>query len=295
MRQALCVSVLVVLVSAGCADPVRPVVAEGATVETLAGGFRFTEGPAAAADGTVYFTDIPNNRIHTWSPDGGLATFLENSGGANGLFFDRDGALIACAGKARRLVAVDAAGSVRVLAAAYRGKRLNSPNDLWIDPAGGIYFTDPRYGKRDGMEMGEHVYYLSPDGKTIARVIDDFTRPNGLVGTPDGTTLYVTDRGAGRTWAYDVTDGGGLENKTLFVKIGADGMTIDAAGNVYLTAENVVVCNPDGTMIDVIDVPERPSNVCFGSGGEKRLYITARQSLYAIRTRLAGGGVDGEK
>lgn len=295
VRKILCVSALVVCVSAGCADSVRPVVAAEATVEKLAGGFRFTEGPAAHADGTIYFTDIPNNRIHTWSPGDGLATFLEDSGGANGLFFDREGTLIACAGKARRLVAVDASGQVRVLTATYRGKRLNSPNDLWIDPAGGIYFTDPRYGKRDGMQMGEHVYYLSPDGKTITRVINDFTRPNGLVGTPDGRTLYVTDRGAGQTWVYDVTDGGALENKTLFAKIGSDGMTIDTAGNIYLAAENVVVCNPDGRMIDVIDVPERPSNVCFGAGGEKRLYITARQSLYAVRTRYAGGGVDWKK
>jgi gluconolactonase len=268
----------------------KGVTAEGAEVEKLAGGFRFTEGPAADAEGNVYFTDIPNNRIHKWSPEGGLSTFLENSRGANGLFFDKNGNLLACQGGGRRLVSIGPDGEVRVLAGKYRGKRFNSPNDLWIDPKGGVYFTDPRYGSRDNMEMGEHVYYLSPDRKELTRVIGDMVRPNGLVGTPDGKTLYVTDPGAGKTYKYTVNKDGTLSDKRLFAAEGSDGMTIDDGGNVYLTAGGVAVYDKEGEKVETIAVPERPSNVCFGGEDKSTLFITARTSLYSVGMRVSGVG-----
>jgi hypothetical protein len=136
------------------------VVAQGAKVEKLAGGFTFTEGPAADLKGNIFFTDIPNNRIHKWSLDGKLSTFRENSGGANGLFFDKNGNLLVCEGGRRRLVSIDAQGKVIVLTDKYDNKRLNSPNDLWLDPKGGIYFTDPRYGRSDDLEQGKAVFTL---------------------------------------------------------------------------------------------------------------------------------------
>lgn len=130
------------------------VVAKGAKVEKLASGFKFTEGPAADANGNIFFTDIPNNRIHKWSLDGKLSTFREDSGGANGLLFDKNGNLLVCEGGRRQLVLISPDGKVTVLADKYNNKKLNSPNDLWADPKGGIYFTDPRYGSRDGMVQG---------------------------------------------------------------------------------------------------------------------------------------------
>ena len=268
----------------------QSVVAPGASVEKLAGGFTFTEGPAADAEGNVFFTDIPNNRIHKWPPDGKLSIFRENSGGANGLFFDSKGNLLACEGGGRRLVSITAAGEVTVLADRYQGKRFNSLNDLWLDPKGGVYFTDPRYGRRrDDMEQdGEHVYHLSPDRKKLVRVIDDMVRPNGVIGTPDGKMLYVTDNAGGKTFSYTVNKDGTLSDKKLFAPEGSDGMTIDNEGNIYLTTSVVAVYNRKGEKIEAIEIPERPSNVCFGGKDAQTLFITARTSLYAVRMRVKG-------
>ncbi len=265
------------------------VVADGAKVEKLAGDFKFTEGPAADAQGNVFFSDIPNNRIHKWSLDGKLSIFRENSGGTNGLYFDEEGYLLACEGGGRRLVSIDQKGNVSVLADEYQGKKFNSLNDLWIDPKGGVYFTDPRYGNRDGMEQdGEHVYYLSPDRKELIRVIDDMVRPNGLIGTPDGKILYVTDNGDGKTFSYRINWDSTLRGKELITPEGSDGMTIDNEGNIYLTTAGVAVYDKQGNKIETIDIPERPANVCFGGKDNQTLFVTARTSLYSVRMRVKG-------
>ena len=191
----------------GAAEPkpvAKSVVASGAKLVKLPGKFRFTEGPAVDARGNVFFTDIPNNRIHKWSLDGKMSVWREDSGGANGLFFDKKGNLLACEGNRGRITSISPEGKVTVLADKYGGKRFNKPNDLWIDPAGGVYFTDPVYGRYKVTQGGEHVYYLSPDGKKVTRVIDDMTRPNGVVGTPDGKILYVADHGAGKVYRYQI-------------------------------------------------------------------------------------------
>jgi gluconolactonase len=253
------------------------------TPKKLAGGFQFTEGPATDIEGNVYFTDIPNSRIHKWSVDGKLSTFMENSDGANGLFFDKNGHLIACIGGTGKLVSIDPQAKTTTLADKYQGKPFNSLNDLWIDPQGGIYFTDPRYGNRDNLpQNGEHVYYLSADQKEIIRVIDDMVRPNGVIGTPDGTTLYVADHGANKTYVYKINPDGSLSDKKLFAKQGSDGMTLDENGNVYLTASTVSIYDRSGKLLKTIEVPEVPSNVCFGGKDKKTLFITARTSLYSI-------------
>ena len=163
---------LVVAAVVGCgkeATAEEPsVVAAGAEVKKLAGGFVFTEGPAADAEGNIFFTDIPNNRIHKWSlpapvvaraqVDGKLSTFREDTGGANGLFFDKAGNLVACEMGNGRLVSIDMEGKLTVLADKYDDKAFNSLNDLWIEASGGVYFTDPRYGRRDNLPQdGEHV------------------------------------------------------------------------------------------------------------------------------------------
>jgi len=271
------------------AEKLSPVVAVGAKVEKLAGGFKFTEGPAADSQGNIFFSDIPNNRIHKWSSDGKLSTFRENSGGANGLYFDKKGNLLTCEGTGRRLVSIDPTGNVTVLADKYEGKQFNSLNDLWIDRTGGVYFTDPRYGSRDGMEQdGEHVYYLSPDRRKLIRVIADLVRPNGVIGTPDGKKLYVADHGGKKTFVYDINKDGTLSNKKLFAPEGSDGMTIDNQGNIYLTTDVVAVYNSKGEKIETVQIPETPANVTFGGKDKQTLFVTARTSLYSLRMRVKG-------
>lgn len=265
------------------------VVQPDAKVEKLAGGFKFTEGPAVDREGNVFFSDIPNNRIRKWSVEGKLSTFRENSGGANGLFFDQKGNLLACEGSARQLTSLSSEGKVTVLADKYNGKRLNSPNDLWIDPKGGIYFTDPRYGPADNLEQdGMHVYHITPDREKVVRVISDLLRPNGIVGTTDGRKLYVADEKGGKTWVYSIQPDGGVTGKKLFASQGSDGMTLDEKGNLYLTGNAVDVYSPSGKKIASIQVPERPANVCFGGKDRKTLFITARTSLYALRMDVRG-------
>ena len=269
----------------------NPLVAPGAQVQRIRGGFGFLEGPAADPDGALYFTDIPNERIHRWTGQGGLTTVRESSGRANGLRFDLDGNLLVCEMGNRRITAVDVAGSgdVTVLADRYEGRRFNSPNDLWVDPKGGIYFSDPRYGSTDDQEIdGYHIYYIYPDRSEVRRVADDLVRPNGIIGTPDGSRLYVADHGAGRTFVYTPREDGSLTDKRLFVEQGADGMSMDEMGNVYLTGEDVTIYSPAGEAVGSIAVPEAPANLTFGGSEGTTLFITARTSLYAVEMTVTG-------
>ena len=264
-------------------------IAPGAMVEKLAGGFAFTEGPACDGEGNIYFSDIPNERIHKWSVDGTLTTFRKDSGGANGLFFDKQGNLLACEGGSRRLTSIAPDGKVTILADSYASKKLNSPNDLWIDPRGGVYFSDPRYGRDMEIEQdGFHVYYLPPGGKELVRVIDDLVKPNGVLGTSDGKLLYVADAGDGKTYAYKIEADGSLADRKLVAPVGSDGMTLDEKGNLYLTRNVVHVFSPDGQLITQIDVPEAPANACFGGKDRKTLFITARKGLYSLKMNVRG-------
>jgi gluconolactonase len=272
----------------------RPtLVAAGARVERLASGFEFTEGPAVDASGDIFFTDLPPERIHKWSVASRTATlFRERSGRANGLFVDRDGNVVACEGNTRRITSTDRLGNVSVVADRFEGKRFNRPNDLWVDRHGGVYFTDPAYGSAAERELdAEGVYYVRPDRGPVVRVAADLNRPNGIVGTSDGTTLYVAELGGRRTWSYRVRSDGTLEGKTLIVAKGSDGMTVDAAGRLYLTnleSNAVDIYSPAGDLLESIAVPERPSNVTFGGPDRRILFITAQTSLYGIAMRVAG-------
>ena len=264
-------------------------IASGAKVEKLAGGFTFTEGPACDAKGNVFFSDIPNNFIHKWSLDGKLTIFGKQSGGANGLYFDRRGNLLACEGGRRRLTSISTEGKVTVLADIYKGNKLNSPNDLWIDPHGGVYFTDPRYGSQDGLQQdGFHVYYLSPSGKRLTRVLGNLVKPNGIVGTADGKRLYVADPGAEKTYLYRIRTDGSLVDRKLIAPEGSDGMTLDEKGNLYLTNGAVKVYAPGGKKIATIEFPENPANVCFGGKDRRTLFVTACKGLYSIRMKVRG-------
>ncbi len=273
----------------------KSLVAPGAKIEKLADGFSFTEGPAADKKGNVYFTDQPNDKILIWSTDGKLSTFLENTGRANGLYFDRNGGLLSCSDMDNELWSIDKEGNQTVLITDFNGKKLNGPNDLWIHPNSGIYFTDPLY-KRDywtrSPEMqqeGQYVYYLYPDRKTVIKVATDLVQPNGIIGTPDGKQLYIADIGANKTYVYDILPDGSLTNRKLFTSLGSDGMTIDNEGNIYLTGRGVTVFNPEGEQIEHIPVEANwTSNVCFGGKDMKTLFITASQYLYSLRMNVKG-------
>lgn len=270
-------------------------VADGAQVQKLSGEFKFTEGPSCDKDGNVYFTDQPNNRIMKWSTDGKLTTFLENAGHANGMNFDKDGNLLACADEKTELWSITPDGKHTVLAHEYNGKPLNGPNDVWVLPDGGLYITDPFYGRswwnyNQRPQDSEQVYYLAPDHKELKRVTTDLVKPNGIVGTPDGKTLYVADIQARRTFAYDTQPDGTLTNKRQICTAGSDGMTIDEESNLYLTSGGggVLVFDKTGQRLGRIPVPEVTANVCFGGKDKKTLFIMARTGLYSIAMRVKG-------
>lgn len=272
------------------------IIAPGAKLQKLAGDFSFTEGPASDRQGNVYFTDQPNDRILKWSTDGKLSTFMQPCGRSNGLCFDSQGKLWACADEKNELWCIDSTGKSQVVVKDFEGKLLNGPNDIWLRPDSGIYFTDPYY-KRPYWKRGpkeivkECVYYLTPDHKKLTCVVDDLKQPNGIIGTADGKALYVADIGAGKTYSYAVQPEGPLTNKKLFCEMGSDGMTIDSAGNVYLTGRGVTVFDKTGKQIEHIDVPEGwTANACFGGADQQTLFITASKGLYAIRTQVRGAG-----
>jgi gluconolactonase len=265
-RAAVSVALLF-LPAIAMSDDASPV-APGAKLEKLAEGFKFTEGPAADAKGNVYFTDQPNDRILKYDTAGKLTTWMQPCGRSNGLCFGPDGKLWACADEKNELWAIDVETKKHtVVVKDYHGKLLNGPNDVWVRPDGGIYFTDPFY-KRD---------YLK--------------QPNGIIGTPDGKTLYVADIGANKTYSYSIPKDGILTGKKLFCELGSDGMTIDERGNVYLTGKGVTVFDKAGKKIAQIDVPEPwTANVCFGGSDMKTLFITASTRLYGIKTGVKGAG-----
>ncbi len=270
-------------------------IAPGETLQKLAGGFDFAEGPACDAQGNVFFTDQPNDRILEWSLEGRLTTWLQPCGRANGLCFDADGNLWACADAKNELWRIDPAGKATVMVKDYQGKLLNGPNDVWVRPGGGLYFTDPyylrAYWKRGPKQMSEDVYFLAPDNRTLTRVVDDMVQPNGIIGTPDAKRLYVSDIGADRTYRYRIQPDGTLADKTLFCKKGSDGMTLDDRRNVYLTGHGVFVFDPAGKAIEHIKIAETwTGNVCFGGKDRRTLFITATKSLYALRMTVHGVG-----
>lgn len=288
-------------------------VPKDAVPEKVADGYKFTEGPALGPDGCIYFTDIPAALILRFAPETGETTIAEEqSGNANGLMFDHDGDLIACRHGARAVSSWSMKrGPQRFRPAAaqrYEGKKLNSPNDLDIDKAGNIYFTDPRYGKRGSMEMEiEGVYFQKiesdrtpvgdKDGDTgrtppvmqpLLRIDAELVRPNGIVLSPDESILYVADHKANYIYAYDIESPGKVKNKRVFGRLnngkgpGSDGMCVDQQGRLYATGHSKVwVFEPTGQLVATIAVGKQTVNVTFGADN-KTLYITANKGLYRI-------------
>lgn len=271
--------------------------APGATLKLAAEGFKFTEGPAVDPKGDVYFTDQPNDRIMKWAAaTGKVETFMQPCGRANGLYFDREGKLIACADEKSELRRIDVkTKEFTVLLDGFDKKLFNGPNDVWVDPQDGMYFTDPFY-KRDywqGREKPEQekqrLFFLPKGAKAPVIADDTLVQPNGIIGSPDGKLLFVADIGDKKTWQYEIAADGKLRNRKLFCEMGSDGMTRDTSGNLYLTGKGVTVFDKDGKKLGEIPVAEGwTANVTFGGRDMKTLFITAMDSVYTLEMAVAG-------
>lgn len=272
------------------------VIAKQAKPQLISSQFSFTEGPAVDKEGNVYFTDQPNNKIWKYSTDGKLTVFMDKAGRSNGMFFDKQGNLITCADEKNQLWSIDPKGKVTVLLENFEGHTFNGPNDLWIAPKGGIYFTDP-YFQRNYWERkspdpgikGEKLYYMAKGKKQAVLVDTALQKPNGLIGTPDGKYLYVADMGPKKIYKYEIQPHGSLTNRQTFAEELTDGMTIDEQGNVYMAGKGVSVYNKDGKKIEQIDVPAGwTANVVFGGKNRDILFITASESVFILPMQVKG-------
>lgn len=277
------------------------VVPDDVKPELIQGGFKFTEGPALAKDGRIFFTDIPNNRIHVYDPANGAVTVhRENSGAANGLKLFPSGGLVACEGGLGQVTLQVAGGEAEPITKEFNGVRYNGPNDLDMDGKGGFYFTDPNYSKDPAPQGKECVYYVASGKVTgkgkVIRVVEDCVKPNGVLLSLDKKTLYVCDNGAGTVRAYDINPKDGTtSNGRVFCTIfegkasGGDGMTIDESGNLYVAAQKYIrVFDPTGKPITKIAFPEAPANCVFGAQGTSTLYVTARTGFYKVKLNRDG-------
>ena len=266
--------------------------AADAKVEQLASGMKFTEGPVwLPAKNIVVFSDIPNSMLMQWSEKDGLKPYRKSEN-SNGNILDSKGRLLTCQHTGRNVVAEDKDGKVTVLAEKHDGGQFNSPNDLAEHKDGSIWFTDPSYGLGDkaGDYDGKWVFrFDGVTGKTSV-IYKDFDMPNGIAFSPDYKTVYIADTGKiGIMRAFSV-NGATIEQKPLFeIPIRCDGMCIDTEGNIYTTSKGGIhVFDKTGKKLGVIVTPEDPANVCFGGKDFDTLFITARTSLYSVKTLKKG-------
>jgi gluconolactonase len=280
-----------------------------ASVERIAHGFRWCEGPVWFGDGRyLLWSDIPNDRIMKWEEEtGAVSVFRKPSGYANGNTRDRRGRLITCEHGGRRVSRTEYDGAISVVADSFDGKRLSSPNDVVVKSDGSIWFTDPPFGllsyyegRVAPQELPMNVYRVDPSG-SISVVEGEVNRPNGLCFSPDESTLYLVESGTSprNVYAYDVVDGGTrLSNRRKLIDVGPgtpDGMRCDVDGNLWMgwgmgdaALDGVAIFNPDGRLIGRVDLPERCANLCFGGLHRNRLFMAASKSVYALYVNTQG-------
>ena len=281
-----------------------------ARIERLWTGGRWLEGPAWFAAGRyLVWSDIPNNCLMRWDEtDASVSVFRQPSNNTNGNTVDRQGRLVSCEHLRRRVTRTEHNGDITVLADSYRGKRLNSPNDVVVKSDGSIWFTDPSYGiimdyegKRAQSEIGAcHVYRIDPDTAEVTAVATDFIKPNGLAFSTDEKRLFISDTGVthqadgpAHIRSFSVSsDGKSLSGGEVFAVCTAgvfDGFRLDCEGRMWSSAADGVHCiNTDGVLIGKITLPEIVSNVCFGGAKLNRLFITATSSLYSVYLNVNG-------
>jgi gluconolactonase len=273
------------------------IIAPNAKLILIDSSFSFTEGPATDKAGNVFFTDQPNDNIWKYDINGKLSLFMHGAHRSNGMYFDVKGNLISCADENNELISISPNKKITAITNNYNGAILNGPNDVWVNRSNGsMYITDPYYQrdywtrkKPDSLLGGERVYFLPAGKKQLLIADSSLTQPNGITGTPDGRYLYVADIGKWKTWRFNIQPDGSLANKQLFADEGSDGMTIDAAGNIYLTNNGVSIYDSLGKKIQHIDVPEKwTANVCFSEKYKDVLFITASKSVYIIQTVVKG-------
>ncbi len=260
-------------------------------VEGVVSGFKFTEGPLWTGAGGLIFSDIPADTIYRADK----SVFRQPSGESNGLTLDAEGRLLACEHKNRRVSRTEKDGTVTVVAERFDGKRLNSPNDLAVRSDGTVFFTDPPYGLPGGLEGPDAeldcagVYAVKPGGEA-RQLARDFKKPNGIAFSPDEKTLYIADTEGGHVRRFSVAPDGALAGGGVLYELpGPDGLKVDRAGNLWCTAgDGVHVVNPEGKRLQLVEIPERPSNCAFGGGDGKTLFVTAVTGVYKVGTTTAG-------
>ncbi len=262
-----------------------------AEVSLVKGGFHFTEGPASDLEGNLYFSDILANKIYRLSTSGNIEQVIQDTEWGNGIFVDqRNNCIYYCQAKGGKISKWSEAEGSQVLVSNTDDITFNGPNDLWLHPSGGIYFSDPNYNRNRDVDI-EAVYYFDRGDSSIKIVANDLVRPNGLLGLKNSNILFITDHGDNKTWKYTMLPNGDLGNKELFTEHGGDGMTADERGNVYIsnTANSSLdIYSQDGKLLNQISVPEIPSNAAFAGVKRSELYITARTSIYKIRMNVTG-------
>lgn len=291
------------------ADQPTSLIEPGAEVKKLAGDMKFTEGPAwFPATKTVVFSDIPNSKLMQYRDGDGLSVFRVSES-SNGNILDLDGRLITCQHAGRNLVRTETDGSITVLVDRFDGKKFNSPNDVAIRSDGTLWFTDPAWGLSGPGELpGCYVYKFDPRTKTVEAVIKDLAMPNGINFSPDESRLYVADTGGnkknpdaathglkGTITCYEVSQEGVLGEKLFVIDHGSDGMAVDVQGYLYTTNGTLKIHDKGGKLVEEVKLPEGPANCTFGGEDMKTLFITAKTSLYSIRTKNPGAKPLGAK
>lgn len=285
-------------------DRFRTIVGDSADVEKIATGFQFTEGPIwHPHEKHLIFSDMPGNHMRKWRPDGTIETFRKPSNMANGNSYDRHGRIVTCEHETSRVTRTNIDGSIEVLATHWDGKELNSPNDIVVKRDGGIYFTDPTFGRmeffgvpRDTQLAFQGVYRIEPDDEHSLRLLsDDFAQPNGLCFSHDESRLYVNDTERGHIRVFDVNKDGSIKNSSVLCEVtgdgegAADGMKLDSEENLYCTGPGGVhIFDTDGNCLGMIRVPEVVANFNWGEDDLCSLFMTASSSLYRVRVKIPG-------
>jgi gluconolactonase len=262
------------------------------TIEVVANGMRFADGPVWSLEDFLLFSDTVTDKQHKFTPGKGVAEIGSHAGGTAGNAYDEKGSLYTCEFRERRVTRTAKNGKVEVVAARFEGKRFNAPNDVVVRRDGNVYFTDPAFGNQeDTRELDFFGVFRVTSRGQVEAIAKWKTRPNGLALSPNGRTLYVSDSDGQSIHAFDLDRAGAASNDRVVIsKIPGvpAGLKTDEMGNVYVAAKDVLVYSPQGELVRIFEVHETPSNLAFGDPDFSTLYITARTSVYRIRVGVKG-------